>query len=337
MNRFTDLGIVVIGRNEGERLRRCLESLPRNGTPCVYVDSGSTDGSPELARNMGCTVIELDTALALSAARGRQVGLEHLCARCPGTKYVQFVDGDCVLQPGWIEAAVQFLENNPRTAVVVGILRERFASSSLLVRLVEADWDISEGETDAIYGISMTRVAAIREVGGWRVELIAGEELDLGARLRSRGWKLYRVAADMTLHDIGIRNAGELWRRTVRSGYAYAQLARLHGWSRCPRWLRRAMGNLLYGAIFPILFIALLFIWWPMSAGIVAMYAVLFVRVALWRLRRGDTARFALLYATFMLACKIPAAIGTFKYALDGLLRHRRGLIEYKSASSVAG
>lgn len=48
----TSLGVVVIGRNEGERLKRCLASLLGNVDQIVYVDSGSTDGSVQLAQGL---------------------------------------------------------------------------------------------------------------------------------------------------------------------------------------------------------------------------------------------------------------------------------------------
>ena len=40
-----DLGAVVIGRNEGARLERCLDSLQGTVACIVYADSGSEDGS----------------------------------------------------------------------------------------------------------------------------------------------------------------------------------------------------------------------------------------------------------------------------------------------------
>ena len=50
---MSTVGIVAIGRNEGERLHRCLNSVVGRGLTLVYVDSGSTDGSIKLARNLG--------------------------------------------------------------------------------------------------------------------------------------------------------------------------------------------------------------------------------------------------------------------------------------------
>ena len=43
------IGAIIIGRNEGDRLRSCLDSLPKAIDQVVYVDSGSTDGSIEVA------------------------------------------------------------------------------------------------------------------------------------------------------------------------------------------------------------------------------------------------------------------------------------------------
>src|SRR5262245_15725439 len=92
---MSQLGIVTIGRNEGERLRRCLNSLVRHGLPIVYVDSNSNDGSVELARSLGVEVVELDTSRPIGASRARNEGFERLCQIHPDLRFVQFVDGDC--------------------------------------------------------------------------------------------------------------------------------------------------------------------------------------------------------------------------------------------------
>ena len=61
--RLSAVGVVAIGRNEGERLIRCLDSLPPGLKGAVYVDSGSTDGSVQRARERGVDVVELDLSL----------------------------------------------------------------------------------------------------------------------------------------------------------------------------------------------------------------------------------------------------------------------------------
>ena len=45
-----DLGIVIIGRNEGDRLIRCIASVGDEAL-VIYVDSGSTDESVAAARS----------------------------------------------------------------------------------------------------------------------------------------------------------------------------------------------------------------------------------------------------------------------------------------------
>ena len=71
---MSELGIVIIGRNEGERLHRCLNSVVGRGYTVVYVDSGSTDGSIELAQTMGAEVAQLDLSQPFTMARGRNLG-----------------------------------------------------------------------------------------------------------------------------------------------------------------------------------------------------------------------------------------------------------------------
>src|SRR5205814_1938439 len=102
------VGIVVIGRNEGERLRACLTSAIHDVPPraLVYIDSGSSDGSVALAKGMGIAVVELDLSTPFTAARARNAGFEKLMQVEPATEFVQFVDGDCEIAAGWIERAV---------------------------------------------------------------------------------------------------------------------------------------------------------------------------------------------------------------------------------------
>src|SRR4051812_38484166 len=107
---MNDLGIVIIGRNEGERLRGCLDSAVGRCGAVVYVDSGSTDGSVALARSKGAEVVELDMSRPFTAARARNEGFERLRAIDPEVRFVQFVDGDCELVDGWLERGRRELE-----------------------------------------------------------------------------------------------------------------------------------------------------------------------------------------------------------------------------------
>jgi GT2 family glycosyltransferase len=326
---------VVIGRNEAPRLRPCLSALIGRVAEIVYVDSGSTDGSPEIARQLGVTVVRLESG-PYTAARGRDAGMAELLSRRPDLEFIQFVDGDCVIDPGWIEAGVDSLRRQREIGVVAGRLREQHAASSLLIRIVDADWDLPTGRTDAVGGIFLARVEALRQAGGWRSDLIAGEELDLSARLIDRGWHLQRIPVEMTLHDIGIRSARELWRRAIRTGHAYAELATLHG-RRYARWRRRTASNLGYGLALPGFIILAVILWWPAAIALTLIYAVLAARLARWRVKRGDPLQVALAYGLATALCKIASGLGAARFFIGRALRRPSRLMEYKTAAPPAG
>ncbi|MDB5171830.1 MAG: hypothetical protein JWN51_603, partial [Phycisphaerales bacterium] len=184
-----DIGLIAIGRNEGERLRRCLASVVGRGLVVVYVDSASTDGSADLARAMGVEVVDLDMSLPFSAARARNAGFERLLRVSPDVRFVQFVDGDCEIVPGWIERAKQTLETHGDAAVVCGRRRERFPEQSLYNRVADIEWNTPVGEAKSCGGDAMMRVAAFTQAGGYDPSIVAGEEPELCQRLRARDWK----------------------------------------------------------------------------------------------------------------------------------------------------
>src|ERR1700732_2628991 len=110
-------GLVAIGRNEGERLKRCLQSGAA-AVIIVYVDSGSSDGSVEWAKGTGADVIELDRAIPFTAARARNHGFRRIRELAPQIKYVQFVDGDCELDRKWPDQAIRFLDTHTTCCAV---------------------------------------------------------------------------------------------------------------------------------------------------------------------------------------------------------------------------
>ena len=146
------IGLVVIGRNEGERLRQCLLSGIGKVAHIVYVDSGSTDGSIELARALGVDVVELDLSTPFTAARARNAGFAHLLQKDAQLEFVQFVDGDCEVVEGWIGSALAQLEAQSDVAVVCGRRRERFPEQSIYNRLCDMEWDTPIGEAKACGG-----------------------------------------------------------------------------------------------------------------------------------------------------------------------------------------
>jgi GT2 family glycosyltransferase len=317
------LAAVVIGRNEGARLVRCLSSLAGGVARIVYVDSGSTDGSVEAARGLGALVVTLDPALPFTAARARNAGWAALETDPPDA--VLFVDGDCEVQPGWITTAQAFLAAHPKVAVVCGRRRERFPEASVYNRLCDREWNRPAGETASCGGDALIRWAALTAVGGYDPGLIAGEEPDMCLRLRDRGWTIWRLNAEMTLHDAAITRLSQWAKRCRRTGHAYAEGAFRHGGARLGGpGQRRA---LIWGVILPLLALSgtaftpwatLLFLAWPLQ---------------ILRLAARPPQRFARETweeAFFLTLAKFPEARGVVTFHIGRLMGRRQRLIEYK-------
>lgn len=313
------VGAVIIGRNEGARLVACLASFPAEVRPLVYVDSGSTDGSVAAARAAGAEVVALDMTVAFTAARARNAGLARLVA-LGAPEFVQFVDGDCVLQPGWLPAARTFLVERPEVGVVCGRRREIRPEASIWNRLCDAEWDTPVGQARACGGDALMRVAAVQAVGGYDPTLIAGEEPELCVRLRAAGWRVWRIDREMTLHDAGMTRIGQWWKRTRRGGHAFAEGAALHGAPPERHWVAETRRAVLWGAVLPVVAVLGMLIT-PWSLLLFLLYPLQMLRLS----RRYGWER-----GVFMVLAKVPEAVGVLQYWLNRLRRRQARLIEYK-------
>jgi GT2 family glycosyltransferase len=323
----TNVGIVVIGRNEGERLVNCLRSAEKSAEPIVYVDSGSTDDSVKHAREAGCDVVDLDMAAPFTAARARNAGFARLRALAPTVPYVQFVDGDCEIAPTWIERSAAFLDGHPAAAVACGRRRERFPDRSIYNWLCDREWDTPVGQTKACGGDALMRADVFEKVGGFRANLIAGEEPELCIRIRAAGGQVWRLDEEMTLHDANLTRFGQWWQRAVRSGYAQAQGAFLHGAppERHKVWeTRRAW---IWGFWLPIVCLACPLVFGRAGWLAFLIYPVQFLRQVL-RTRGAWSARIA--QSFFQLAARFAESWGQLKFARDRLFGRQTRIIEYK-------
>jgi GT2 family glycosyltransferase len=331
-----DIGTVVIGRNEGERLRHCLQSLLPECPWVVYVDSASTDHSVTLARELGVDVVELDGSRPLNASRARQEGFARLLSHYPKLEYVFFLDGDCEVVAGWLALAVATLAARHDAGVVCGRRRERRPERSIFNRLCDIEWDTPIGEALACGGDAVMRVSAYREAGGFDPTVPAGEEPELCHRMRRAGWKILRIEGDMTWHDANITRFTQWWRRYLRSGHGALHLQERFGLAYFAR-INRSIRIWILG--WPALVAVAGLIGAKLGGNEVAivlataMLAVLpaqMIRVAMRARRRGLSPRDALGYGALIMLAKIPEAVGQLRY----LLEKRRGLvpslIEYK-------
>jgi GT2 family glycosyltransferase len=335
-----DVGVVAIGRNEGERLRRCLASLAESarGMATVYVDSGSTDGSVEMAMSMGVEVVGLDMTRPFSAARARNAGFERLKQVAPGVRYVMFVDGDCEVVGGWIDRARSELEARPRAAVVCGRRRETAPETSIYNRLADLEWDTPIGEAVACGGDSMMKAEAFEAVGGFDPTASAGEEPELCQRLRRAGWGVWRVDAEMTRHDLGMTRFRQWWRRQYRGGYNGLDIATrfpdeenvfAKGLARSRTWaigwplavlVAGVAGWLIGGAVAGLVGLGLALLLMPLQV----------LRLAAKVRRRVDGPRTALAYGALTMLAKWVDVAGQVGYALDRRRGRMARLIEYK-------
>lgn len=326
------MAAVAIGRNEGERLVRCLKSTLAVFDLVVYVDSGSTDGSANRARELGALVVDLDTTIPFTAARARNAGFELAMTTRDDLDYVQFIDGDCELAEGWAERAAAYLDAHPKAGVVAGRRRERFPDASPYNRLADLEWNTEIGPAIEVGGDALVRIEAFVSAGKYDPTLIAGEDPEMCLRVRRAGYEVWRIDAEMTLHDANIHRFSQWWRRVSRAGHAYAESAHMHG-AAPERYRTRELRSIVFwGGAVPVIGLGLapLTLGGSLAIG-AAGYGVLVKRIYAYRRGRDDTPVQAALYATSTAVGKVAEMQGVAQYAWNTFVRGQRTkLIEYK-------
>lgn len=327
------VAVVVIGRNEGERLRRCLESVramrsPDGDVEMIYVDSDSTDNSVEVAGALGARVIRVRSERP-TAALGRNAGWRA----CSG-KYVLFLDGDTVLHRDFVVSSLPEFAAS-QVAVVWGHRREMNTQASIYNRVLDLDWIYAPGRTEFCGGDALIRRSVLDEVGGYDENLIAGEEPEMCRRMRARGWQILHVDRPMTGHDLSIHRWSQYWRRAVRAGYAYAEVSTRFQDTESPFWREEARRNFQRGSFLILLFVVGLLtsaLWrsaLPLAAAglFFLSLAARTARKVAWKSPERVT---RLLYGIHSHLQQIPVLIGQLKYHIDRRARYSRRLIEYK-------
>jgi glycosyltransferase involved in cell wall biosynthesis len=328
--KVSPVGLVVIGRNEGDRLRLCLTSAVGQVAFAVYVDSGSTDDSTAIAQALGVEVVNLDIAIPFTAARARNAGFERLMQCRPSVEYVQFMDGDCELVDGWLEQATRVLGEQSSVAIVCGRRRERYPKQSIYNQLCDLEWDTPIGETKACGGDFLVRTQAFRQVDGFTSGLIAGEEPELCVRLRQHQWKIWRIDAEMTLHDAQMTTLSQWWKRFQRAGYAYAEGSWLHGKGPEKHWVKESRSIWLWGGILPLSILLLLIPSHGLSVVVVSLYLISIYKIYRYARGKGWSTQERLLYAVSCVCGKFPNFQGQLGFYWNLLTSQSGKLIEYK-------
>jgi GT2 family glycosyltransferase len=323
-------GVVIIGRNEGERLKICIQSVLNQTSKVVYVDSESTDGSLVYAVECGIHVISLDKNMPFSASRARNEGFAYLAKKYGELGCVQFIDGDCELLDGWLETAEGFLLSNPSWGLVAGRVRERFPEYSIYNLLCDIEWNTVNGEVEACGGIFCIRQTAFSQSGGFNIEVIAGEEPELCFRLREKGWKIFRIERSMVLHDAGISKFTQWWKRAVRSGHAYAQGCFLHH-GKAGGYCLRDTARIWFWAFF--LPCSILFFSTAVSGKfllLLILYCIQFVKVALHLKDRAVKLSHSFIYSGFLVVGKFAQLVGQMIFLFRHIVEKKYEIIEYK-------
>ena len=323
----TNTAIVIIGRNEGERLVLCLESLLQQAVRCVYVDSGSTDDSVREAESRGIEVVQLDMSVPFTAARARNAGYRRIVENNMQVAYVHFVDGDCQILPGWVSSAQAFMDTHPDAGIVFGLQKELYPERSIYNTLLDVEWDTPRGEVASSGGLLLCRRELFERLGGFREDLIAGEDPEFCLRARLTGSRVCHLDVPMALHDGAMLHFSQWWKRTKRTGFAFAEGFALHGAPPANHYRQELRSMYIWALFIPALVaLAALAIspWWLMALFV---YPLQVVRIAL-RGRRG--ARVNLLYALFVVIGKVPQFHGNLRFHRDRLRSRKRRLIEYK-------
>lgn len=328
------LSVVIIGRNEGERLRRCILSAQSvtewKPAEILYVDSGSTDGSPAMARELGATVLTLAPG-AFTAARARNLGW-----RSAAGELVLFLDGDTILHADFPLAALAEMQKDVANAAVWGHRREVSPCLSVYVRVLDLDWIYPPGEALFCGGDVLIRRVALQEIGGFDDTLIAGEEPEMCRRMRKAGWRIQHIDHPMTLHDLAITRFSQYWRRSQRAGFAYAAVSSRFRGTSDPFWSGDAQANRLRGIFWilsPVLALAACIVWaslLPFAIWIVLLL-LLAARTA-WQNRwKRASASTLFLYGLHSHMQQIPILSGQIQF----LMNRNKTLMEYKDVSGT--
>lgn len=319
------LGVVVIGRNEGELLARALGSIGTAADAVVYADSDSSDDSVDRVRREfpNVHVVRLDPSRAMTPARGRNEGMARLLEELPNVEFVQFLDGDCDLAADWLTTARKYLVNNPKVGLLCGRLRERERERNRYHRLADMEWAQPAGEVDDLGGIMMVRREVWEEVGGQNSGIAAGEEREFSCRVLAAGWTAMRLAEDMAHHDIDMARFSQWWTRTSRMGHSCAQGLWIY---RDRRHLQEVVSLAVWGGVVPTLAVLGALPTLGTSLPLAGLaYRRLWRRVAADREAGGDRMDDAKLYASAIVAGKFAGALGVARFVLRTLPAGRGG------------
>ena len=270
-------------------------------------------------------MVQLDNAVPFTAARARNAGFEALKPDLPD--YVQFVDGDCGVTPGWLAQAAAELDERPELGLVTGWREEIHPDRSLYNAIADFEWHRPAGQIQACGGDMMVRAAEFDALGGFNPVVIAAEDDEFCARLRKSGKTLWRLPEPMTRHDANMMRFSEWWRRAVRSGHGFAQVGALHP----EHFVAERKRVWIFGALLPALaLVAMVTGVWAGVVAIAAAYGLSYFRTVSGLHSEGLPRDQAKRLSVLLSLSKIPNFLGMLTYYKRRLTGADMKIIEYK-------
>lgn len=207
------LQIVICTHNRAAELDRCLAELARQRAPqeawrVLVVDNRSTDATPGVVdrhiaggRLPGLRRVHEDRPGVVAA---RRRGMREAAA-----PWVAFVDDDCHLDPGWIDAARAAIRAHPDAGALGGRVVPRWAPWVPVARrkhgwlFAEQDHGPRDREVGSLVGTGLVVNCAALAATGWldapliedRIGrgVTSGGDVEMSFRLRSAGKALWYV------------------------------------------------------------------------------------------------------------------------------------------------
>lgn len=209
------VSFVIPVLNDAARLARCLRAIaaleyPAGRTEVIVVDNGSTDESARVAMAAGASVVSCPDVL-VGALRNRG-------AACARGSLLAFVDADHEIDPGWLTAALDALDE-PGVALA-GALCLAPPDGTWVQQLYGALRQPTVGRREVTWlgsGNMIIRRAAFEQAGGFHPGLSTCEDVDLCRRVRAAG---FRIMSDDRVRSVHFGDPAtlaslfrsELWR-----------------------------------------------------------------------------------------------------------------------------
>lgn len=217
------VSILIKALNEERHIAACIEAALREaasvGGEVVLVDSLSTDRTLEIARRYPIRIVQFANIEDRGCGAAVQLGYQHAEG-----EFIYVLDGDMILQPGFLGLALAVLRDDPALAGVGGRLVDTIVFTASDHKRAQAASRLQvPRDVEELGGGGLYRQVAIEAVGylahRW---LPAFEEAELGMRLRAAGWRLRRLPDTAVSHSGHAESDLGMMRRLWRNRRAHA-------------------------------------------------------------------------------------------------------------------